>query len=107
VVPDHTSLKEIFNDIPRIACNGAETDRNYGLERLLPDPNSVADVLNYYYEDRNALKAAGNWCYERIHEKQFTWPVITNQMLSIVNDLLAPLPAPMRFRGFGSPAKVD
>jgi glycosyltransferase involved in cell wall biosynthesis len=106
VVPDHTSLKEIFNDISRIACNGSETDRNYGLERLLPDPSSVADILNYYYEDRNALKAAGNWCYERIHEKQFTWPVITKKMLRIVEEVLSQKPSDQEFKGFGTPAKI-
>ena len=106
VVPDHTSLKEIFNDIPRISCNGSETDRNYGLERLLPDPNSVTDILNYYYEDRNALKAAGNWCYERIHEKQFTWPVITKKMLRIVNEVLSQKQDQESFKGFGTPAKI-
>jgi glycosyltransferase involved in cell wall biosynthesis len=106
VVPDHTSLKEIFNDIPRITCNGSETDRNYGLERLLPDPSSVADILNYYYEDRNALKAAGNWCYERIHEKQFTWPVITKKMLRIVNDVLNSQQSEQSFKGFGAPTKI-
>lgn len=106
VVPDHTSLKEIFNNIPRIACNGSETDRNYGLERLLPDPSSVADILNYYYEDRNALKAAGNWCYERIHEKQFTWPIITKKMLRIVNEVLNQKPDQESFKGFGTPTKI-
>jgi glycosyltransferase involved in cell wall biosynthesis len=106
VVPDHTSLKEIFSDIPRIACNGSETDRNYGLERLLPDPSSVTDILNYYYEDRNALKAAGNWCHERIHEKQFTWPVITKKMLRIVNEVLNQKQEQESFKGFGTPAKI-
>ena len=106
VVPDHTSLKEIFNDIPRIACNGSETDRNYGLERLLPDPSSFADILTSYYEDRNALKAAGNWCYERVHEKQFTWPVITKKMLRIVEDVLNQKPSDQEFKGFGTPAKI-
>ena len=106
VVPDHTSLKEIFNDIPRIACNGSETDRNYGLERLLPDPSSVADILNYYYEDRNALKAAGNWCYERIHEKQFTWPAITKKMLRIVSAVLNSEQDEQSFKGFGAPTKI-
>jgi glycosyltransferase involved in cell wall biosynthesis len=106
VVPDHTSLKEIFNDIPRITCNGSETDRNYGLERLLPDPGSLAEILNYYYEDRNALKAAGNWCYERIHEKQFTWPVITKKMLRIVNEVLNQKQDQESFKGFGTPAKI-
>jgi D-inositol-3-phosphate glycosyltransferase len=106
VVPDHTSLKEIFNDVPRIACNGSETDRNYGLERLLPDPSSVTDILNGYYEDRNSLKAAGNWCYERIHEKQFTWPVITQKMLRIVEEVLNQKPSDQEFKGFGTPAKI-
>jgi D-inositol-3-phosphate glycosyltransferase len=106
VVPDHTSLKEIFNDVPRISCNGSETDRNYGLERLLPDPSSVTDILNGYYEDRNSLKTAGNWCYERIHEKQFTWPVITKQMLRTVEEVLNQKPSDQEFKGFGTPAKI-
>ena len=106
VVPDHTSLKEIFSGVPRIACNGSETDRNYGLERPLPDPSSVADILTGYYEDRNALKTAGNWCYERIHEKQFTWPVITKKMLRIVEDILNQKQSDQEFKGFGAPARI-
>jgi D-inositol-3-phosphate glycosyltransferase len=106
VVPDHTSLKEIFNDIPRIDCNGSETDRNYGLERLLPDPSSLAEILTSYYEDRNALTAASNWCYERIHEKQFTWSVITKKMLRIVEEVLDQKPSDQEFKGFGTPAKI-
>jgi glycosyltransferase involved in cell wall biosynthesis len=106
VVPDHTSLKEIFNDIPRIACNGSETDRNYGLERLLPDPSSEVEILNYYYEDRIALKAAGNWCYERIHNKQFTWPAIAKKMLRIVNAVLDQQQDQESFKGFGAPTKI-
>jgi glycosyltransferase involved in cell wall biosynthesis len=105
VVPDHTSLKEIFNDIPRIACNGSETDRNYGLERLLPDPSSVATILNDYYEDRSGLQKAGQWCHDRIHEKQFTWPVITKKMLRIVDEVLSKQEQES-FKGFGAPVKI-
>ena len=105
VVPDHTSLKEIFNDIPRIACNGSETDRNYGLERLLPDPSSVAAILNDYYEDRSGLQKAGQWCHDRIHEKQFTWPVITKKMLRIVDEVLSKQDQES-FKGFGAPVKI-
>jgi glycosyltransferase involved in cell wall biosynthesis len=105
VVPDHTSLKEIFNDSPRIACNGSETDRNYGLERLLPDPSSVATILNDYYEDRSGLQKAGQWCHDRIHEKQFTWPVITKKMLRIVDEVLSKQEQES-FKGFGAPVKI-
>jgi glycosyltransferase involved in cell wall biosynthesis len=103
VVPDHTSLKEIFNDVPRIACHGSETDRNYGLERKLPEPESLAELLTAYYDDRALLKQHGQWCHDRIHETPFTWPYIQKQMLDIVESMLKP---PVRFRGFGAPAKV-
>jgi glycosyltransferase involved in cell wall biosynthesis len=106
VVPDHTSCQEIFNGVKRINCHGSETDRNYGLERPLPEPESLAEILGYYYQNRDELQTAGEWCKARINEKPFTWPYIQKQMLDIVDDLLAPLPPPMRFRGFGSPTKV-
>ena len=109
LVPDHTSLKEIFSDIPRIACHGSETDRNYGLERKLPEPESMAELLNYYYEDRTALKLAGRWCYERVHEDPYTWPYVQQQMLSSIEELLAKPVAkePAEFKGFGIPARIN
>ena len=105
VVPDHTSLKEIFNGVPRISCNASETDRNYGLERMLPDPDSAVELLNNYYENRDALKSDGQWCYDRIHEKQFTWPAIAKKMLSIVDETLNKKNE--AFKGFGAPAKIS
>jgi D-inositol-3-phosphate glycosyltransferase len=105
VVPDHTSLKEIFNGTRRIQCHGSETDRNYGLERMLPEVDDLADILDYYYHNREELQMAGEWCYERIHEEPFTWPFIQKQMLDIIEKELAPKPASTRFKGF-APAKV-
>jgi len=107
LVPDHTSLAEIFDEVPRILCNAAETDRNYGLERLLPDPDSAAELLSYYYDFRDSLKRDGQWCYNRIHEEALTWPYITKQMLEIVEKTLAAKPAEPEFKGFGTPAKID
>jgi hypothetical protein len=103
LVPDHTSLKEIFNGVPRIACHGSETDRNYGLERMLPEPESMAELLTNYYENRMSLKVAGDWCYKRIHEKPFSWPYVQKQMLDIVQSLLKPA---VEFKGFGTPTKI-
>jgi glycosyltransferase involved in cell wall biosynthesis len=106
VVPDHTSCQEIFNGIQRIECHGSETDRNYGLERPLPEPESLAEILNYYYCNREELQMAGEWCYKRIHEKPFTWPYIQRQMLGIIEDLLK-APTEKEFKGFGTPAKIN
>jgi len=107
LVPNHTSLAEIFDGVPRIECNAAETDRNYGLERLLPDPDSAAELLCYYYDNRDALENDGRWCHRRIHEEALTWPYITKQMLEIVEKTLAAKPAEPEFKGFGTPAKID
>ncbi len=106
IVPDHTSCQEIFNGVRRIECHGSETDRNYGLERKLPEPESLAEILNHYYHNREELQMAGEWCYERIHEKQFTWPFIEKQMLKIVNMLLSEKEKPAEFKGFGAPARI-
>jgi glycosyltransferase involved in cell wall biosynthesis len=106
VVPDHTSLKEIFDGVPRIACHGSETDRNYGLERPLPEPESLAELLTAYYDDRSLLAEHGQWCYGRIHHEAFTWPYIQKQMLGIVENLLK-TPAEKEFKGFGSPVKIN
>ena len=105
VVPDHTSLKEIFYGIPRIQSNASETDRNYGLERMLPDPDHLADILDSYYSNHLELNTAGSWCYNRVHEEQFTWPVITDNMLSIVTSVLEEKNEPS-FKGFGTPARI-
>jgi glycosyltransferase involved in cell wall biosynthesis len=106
IVPDHTSCQEIFNGVRRIECHGSETDRNYGLERPLPEPESLAEILNYYYHNRDELQAAGEWCKARINEKPFTWPYIQKQMLGIIDDLLK-APAEKEFKGFGTPVKIN
>lgn len=106
LVPDHTSLKEIFYDIPRIACHGSETDRNYGLERPLPEPESMAELLTYYYENRSELERVGQWCKERIEQKQFTWPHVTKQMLKAIDRTLL-ANKDKSFKGFGTPARID
>ncbi len=88
IVPDHTSLKEIFDGVRRIDVESWETDRNYGLERGQPSPDDLASILDHYYHHREELQMAGEWCYERIREKAFTWPEVQRQMLEVVKHLL-------------------
>lgn len=106
IVPDHTSLQEIFDGVRRMKIESWETDRNYGLERGQPSPDDLAAILNHYYSNREELQMAGEWCYERIHQEQFTWPYIQQQMLQIINEELAK-PAPVaEFKGFGTPVRI-
>ena len=89
LVPDHTSLKEIFYGVDRMAIESWEVDCNYGLDRGQPSPKAMASILNDYYYDRKALDEAGAWCWERMHEEQFTWPFVQKQMLDIVERTLS------------------
>lgn len=88
VVPDHTSLKEIFNGVRRIENESWEVDRNYGLDRAVPSADDAAYLLERYYEDREVLAADGQWCYDRVTAPEFDWDNIGNKMLKIVDRLL-------------------
>jgi len=107
VVPDHTSMKEIFNKVRRISIESWETDRNYGLERGQVSPDDLADILTMYYNDRNKLQEDGQWCYKRVHEKQFTWPYVEKRMVDYLSDLLCAKETEPEFKGFGKPVKVN
>lgn len=107
VVPDHTSLAEIFDELPRIPHNAIETDRNYGLDRYLPDPEAAAEILTYYYDNRDFLKKHGQWCYKRMREETFTWPHIQKQLLGVVKRVLNKTKTETTFKGFGTPARIS
>jgi glycosyltransferase involved in cell wall biosynthesis len=106
LVPDHTSLKEIFNGVARIPIEGWEVDRNYGLDRGQPSPDAMADILTKYYEDRELLKRAGEWCYERVHGTELAWPAVTGKMEAIVKRVLSAPNAPAPDT-IGAPVRID
>jgi glycosyltransferase involved in cell wall biosynthesis len=106
VVPDHTSLKEIFYNVPRMDIESWEVDRNYGLDRGIPSASHGTELLSYYYDNRDVLKKDADWCYERACEPAFEWDNIGKQLLSIVNRTLNSQP-PSAFKGFGTPARIN
>jgi hypothetical protein len=73
---------------------------------MLPEPESAAEILSMYYNDREKLAADGKWCYDRVHEKPFTWPYIGKQMKDIVESVLNQKEEKPEFKGFGTPARI-
>jgi hypothetical protein len=67
----------------------------------------MAEILTKYYENRDELQAAGEWCRSRINEHQFTWPFIADKMLRIVHKVLNEQPGEPVFKGFGTPARIN
>lgn len=106
LVPDHTSLQEIFNNVPRIPIESWEVDRNYGLDRGQPSPDKMAKLLTKYYEDRELLASVGSRCYERVHDAELTWPVVTSKMEAIVKRVLSTPNVPAADT-IGVPVRID
>lgn len=89
VVPDHTSLKEIFFGIPRIPIESWEVDQNYGLDRGQVSPDGMAQILTHYYENRDDLQKVADWCYEALQRDVYSWDVIADAFDQIVDRTLA------------------
>ena len=106
LVPDHTSLKEIFDDVPRIPIESWEVDRNYGLDRGQPSPSEMARILTEYYDNPEWLAEAGAWCWERIHQEEFTWPYVGKKMLDIVERTLS-INKDNAGKGFAPTVRID
>ena len=106
LVPDHTSLKEIFDDVPRIPIESWEVDRNYGLDRGQPSPSEMARILTEYYDNPEWLAEAGAWCWERIHQEEFTWPYVGKKMLDIVERTLS-IKKDNAGKGFTPTVRID
>ena len=98
IVPDHTSLAEIFDGIPRIPIDSWEVDCNYGLDRGVPSVEGLVDLLNTYYHDREQLNTVAAWCHERLQEDQYSWSAIGKDVCDIVNRVLG---AKTTGKGFG------
>ena len=92
IVPDHTSLKEIFSSIPRIPIESWEVDRNYGLDRGQPSPEGLASILDHYYNNREDLNKVADWCHNMTQQEIFGWDVIGEAFLKVVNRILVAPP---------------
>jgi hypothetical protein len=98
IVPDHTSLKEIFGGIPRIPIESWEVDCNYGLDRGVPSVNDLVRILDNYYEHRDNLDKVAQWCYDELQDDKYSWITIGANVLKIVNKTLGQTTAG---KGFG------
>jgi glycosyltransferase involved in cell wall biosynthesis len=85
-------LREIFYDVPRIEVESWETDKNYGLERGQVSPAKLAELLSYYYNNREELNKAGQWCRNQLSEDKYEWTTIVNQLESIIARMLTEKP---------------
>jgi D-inositol-3-phosphate glycosyltransferase len=88
IVPDHTSLKEIFDNVPRIPNESWEVDCNYGLDRGVPSVQGAVQILQHYYENPEDLATAGDRCHQTLQDDKYSWSVIGKNVRAIISRTL-------------------
>lgn len=91
IVPDHTSLKEIFQGAaPLIDCCFMDVDVNYNRDMPIPSAEHLAELMTELYEDRDKLKAVGEACHKRATDPKYQWDTIAAQFKEEFQEVLKP-----------------
>jgi hypothetical protein len=91
VVPNHTSLKEIFEGAAPLIDNCfMDVDMNYNRDMPVPSAEHLAEILGDLYDNRDKLKEVGAKCFERAVDKKYQWDTIAYQFDTEFSEALKP-----------------
>lgn len=89
VVPDHTSLKEIYEGAcPLIETQFVDVDMNYCRRMPIPSAKDLSRILGEFYDDRELLDTVADACYERATDPMYQWDNIAPQFEEIFEEAL-------------------
>ena len=89
VVPDHTSLKEIFHGAGLLIDTAfVDVDMNFNRRMPVPSADHLAEILNDLYHDREKLKAIGMACKERALDPMYQWETIAANFEEVFDEVL-------------------
>ena len=95
IVPDHTSLKEIFQDTGEmIRSDFIDVDMNYNREMPCPSAEHLAEILDSYYHDRKLLQDVADRCYDRATDTKSQWATVAEQFNEQFQEVLNKPPEP-------------
>ena len=93
VVPNHTSLKEIFEGAGLLINNKfVDVDPNYNRRMPIPDADHLVKILDELYYDRKKLKAVGKACKKRALDKMYQWDTVAADFDELFQEVLAEEP---------------
>ena len=91
VVPNHTSLKEIFEGAAPLIDNCfMDVDMNYNRDMPVPSAEHLAELLAELYEDKTYRDHVAKACYERATDPKYQWDNIAKQFDEAFQAALAP-----------------
>jgi glycosyltransferase involved in cell wall biosynthesis len=91
VVPNHTSLKEIFEGAAPLIDNCfMDVDMNYNRDMPVPSAEHLAEILADLYDNRDKLREIGAKCFGRATDKKYQWDTIAYQFENEFAEVLKP-----------------
>tara|TARA_R100000005_G_scaffold77048_1_gene44216 strand:- start:279 stop:728 length:450 start_codon:yes stop_codon:yes gene_type:complete len=91
VVPNHTSLKEIFEGAAPLIDNCfMDVDMNYNRDMPVPSAEHLAEILGDLYDNRDKLKEIGAQCFTRAIDAKYQWDNIAAQFDGEFSEALKP-----------------
>ena len=91
IVPDHTSMKEIFEGAAPLIDNCfMDVDMNFNRDMPVPSAEHLAEILAELYEDRQKLSEVGKACYARATDPKYQWDNVAAQFETLLDDALKP-----------------
>lgn len=91
VVPNHTSLKEIFEGAAPLIDNCfMDVDMNYNRDMPVPSAEHLAEILGDLYDNRDKLKEIGAQCFTRAIDAKYQWDNIAAQFDGEFSEVLKP-----------------
>ncbi len=95
VVPNHTSLKEIFEGAAPLIDNCfIDVDMNYNRDMPVPSAEHLCEILCDLYENREKLEEVGKACYERATDTKYQWDTVAHQFEEVFAETLEEVEAP-------------
>ena len=93
IVPNHTSLKEIFEGAAPLIDNCfMDVDMNYNRDMPVPSAEHLAEILGELYDDRDRLDQVAQDCYTRATDPKYQWDNIAEQFQGEFGQVLQPAP---------------
>lgn len=90
VVPNHTSLKEIFEGAGILIDNSfVDVDMNFNRRMPIPSAKHLAEILTDLYNDREKLKEIGMACKERALDPMHQWDTVAENFEEVFDEVLA------------------
>lgn len=89
VVPNHTSLKEIFEGAGLLIDTAfVDVDLNFNRRMPIPSAKHLTEILNDLYHDREKLKAIGLACKERALDPMYQWDTVADNFRELFAEVL-------------------